>query len=243
MDAALGAEEMVEQLLTKKMNLEDKVAKLEEDVLELEQLQDMNEQLAEGSRELEIELREEADMWKAAVREAVREKEAALETLADREQTISKFREVVQRLQEQNQELQQQLERETSRPVTALPDMLDFKKMLAESKAHTRAIDLELRRIEVEESQKHVQYLTAYMPDSFMARGGDHDAVLVLLLVPRLLWKSELLLSQVKDKFAAIESVDRAGLLRGHAVDQYVFRCRLTLLLSNVQVRSSSQLK
>jgi len=59
--------------------------------------------------------------------QAHREKEAALETLADRELTIAKFRELVQRVQEQNQELQRQLERESTKPVSALPEILDFK--------------------------------------------------------------------------------------------------------------------
>ena len=44
--------------------------------------------------------------------------------------------------------------------------------MFAESKAHTWAIDLELRHIDVQQSNQHVQYLVAYMPDTFMSRGG-----------------------------------------------------------------------
>lgn len=44
--------------------------------------------------------------------------------------------------------------------------------MFAETKAHSRAIDLELRRMETEEAQQHIQYLLAYMPDSFMSLGG-----------------------------------------------------------------------
>jgi dynactin 1 len=62
--------------------------------------------------------------------QAQREKEAALETLADREMTIAKFRELVQRMQEQSQELQQRLERESTKPVSALPEILDFKVQL-----------------------------------------------------------------------------------------------------------------
>lgn len=58
--------------------------------------------------------------------------------------------------------------------------MLDFKKMFVESKAHTRAIDLELRRIEVQESNQHVEYLTGFMPDSFMSRGGMVNLPLLL---------------------------------------------------------------
>lgn len=71
---------------------------------------------------------------------------------------------------------------------------------------------------------------------------GDHDAVLVLLLVPRLLWKTEVLLNQVKEKFPNVESIDRASLLRGHTVEQYAFRSRLSHLLFNAQVRIHNHL-
>lgn len=47
--------------------------------------------------------------------------------------------------------------------------------MFAETKAHSRAIDLELRRMETQEAQQHIQYLLAYMPDSFMSFGGQFE--------------------------------------------------------------------
>lgn len=68
-DAALGAEEMVEQLADKKMELEDRVKMLEEEVHELEALEEVHELLVEGNRELELDLREELDMTLAAKRE------------------------------------------------------------------------------------------------------------------------------------------------------------------------------
>lgn len=68
-DAALGAEEMVQQLADSKLTLEERVKDLEEAVADLEALQDMSEQLQEGSRELEIELREEVDLANFATRE------------------------------------------------------------------------------------------------------------------------------------------------------------------------------
>jgi len=48
--------------------------------------------------------------------------------------------------------------------------------MFAETKAHSRAIDLELRRMETQEAQQHIQYLLAYMPDSFLSVGGKFGA-------------------------------------------------------------------
>jgi hypothetical protein len=49
--------------------LEDKVAELEEAVSDLEAIQDINDQLQEDSRELEMQLREELDMANANMRE------------------------------------------------------------------------------------------------------------------------------------------------------------------------------
>ncbi|XP_039301588.1 dynactin subunit 1-like, partial [Nilaparvata lugens] len=73
------------------------------------------------------------------------------------------------------------------------------------------------------------------MPDSFMNRGGDNDALLVLLLIPRLVWKSDVLISQAKDKFPAVELVDKKSLTKGHSVEQFASRARLAMHLHNLQ--------
>jgi len=187
-DAALGAEEMVEQLADRKMELEDRVKSLEEEINELEALEEVHEQLVESNHELELDLREELDMAHAAKREALREKDAAFETVLDRDQTILKFRELVQRLNEQTQELREKLtsESQNSGKEHRLAEAIDFKQVFAESKAHTRAIDLQLRQIELTQTTEHIKYLLAYMPETFMTRGSDNDAILVILLVSRI---------------------------------------------------------
>ena len=58
-------------------------------------------------------------------------------------------------------------------------EMLDFKKMFAETKAHAKAIDVELRKLEIQEAGQHIKYLMAYMGDTFLARGGDYEAIQV----------------------------------------------------------------
>lgn len=60
---------MVELLGQQKLNLEDKVAELEEAVTDLEAIQDINDQLQEDSKELEMQLREELDLANASIRE------------------------------------------------------------------------------------------------------------------------------------------------------------------------------
>ncbi|XP_060825229.1 dynactin subunit 1-like isoform X3 [Bombus pascuorum] len=232
-DAALGAEEMVEVLGEKKMALEEKVAELEEAVADLEALQDMSDQLAESSKELELELREELDLALGAARDAYRHRDAALETLTDRELTITKFRELTHQLQDQCLQLQQRVQStETSKfgmggAEQQLAEILDFQKTFAETRAQTKAVDLELRRLEAEEARNHVKYLLSFMSPAFLARGGDHDAILTLLLIPRMIQKTEILMSQVREKYRSLDKVDRAAILKGHSVAQYTFRSRL----------------
>ncbi|XP_076395255.1 dynactin subunit 1 isoform X2 [Megachile rotundata] len=232
-DAALGAEEMVEMLGEKKMALEEKVAELEEAVSDLEALQDMSDQLAESSKELELELREELDLALGAARDAYRHRDAALETLADRELTITKFRELTHQLQEQCLQLQQRVQStETSKlgiggAEQQLAEILDFQKTFAETRAQTKAVDLELRRLEAEEARNHVKYLLSFMPPAFLARGGDHDAILTLLLIPRMIQKTEILISQMRDKYRSLDKIDRTAVVKGHTVAQYTFRARL----------------
>lgn len=237
-DAALGAEELVELLGQQKLNLEDKVVELEEAVTDLEAIQDINDQLQEDSRELEMQLREELDMANANIRECVKEKERALESLADRSLVIVKFRDLVNELREQNQDLQTQLMRESASKDevrSSIPEMLDFKKMFAETKAHSRAIDLELRRMETQEAQQHIQYLLAYMPDSFLSLGGDYDAILSLLLLPRMIWKSEILMTHVRDKYPDVQEITKEILMKDHSAEQFATRSRLSFYLYSLQ--------
>ncbi|KAG0725011.1 Dynactin subunit 1 [Chionoecetes opilio] len=234
-DAALGAEEMVEMLTDRNLNLEEKVAELLETVADLEAINDMNDQLQENARELELELREELDMASSRIREVMREREASNEVIVDQDTTIKKFRELVQKQQEQNLDMRHALEKETNKPIGTPSEIIDFKKMFTETKAHSKAIDMELRRLEVAQANQHVTYLTQYMPDNFMSRGGDHDAVLVLLLVARMISKAEIVVGGIRDKYPVPEDISRSAVLKTHAIDQYAFSARLLQLLYSMQ--------
>lgn len=234
-DAALGAEEMVEQLAEKKMELEDRIKLLEEEFSELEALEEVHEQIIESNHELELEIREELDMAKAAKREAMREKDAALETVLDRDQTIFKFRELVQKLNDQCQELREKVNSENKTTSKDISETFDFKQVFAESKAHTRAIDLQLRQIELTQSNEHCKYLLAFMPENFLARGGDHDAILVILLVSRLVFKAGIIVSSARERFPPVATIDRNAVLQEHDVHRFSFRSRLLYHIHNMQ--------
>lgn len=239
-DAALGAEEMVEQLAEKKMELEDRIKALEDEVAELEALEEVHEQLVESNHELELDLREELDLAMSGKREALRERDATLETIVDRDQTIIKFRELVQKLNDQMLEMRERTETSTRPPKENLADTIDFKQMFAESKAFTRAIDLQLRQIEINQAQEHCRLLSAYMPETFLARGSDHDAILVILLISRLVYKSGIIVNQARERFPALTNMDRAAVVQGHDVNQFEFRSRLLYNVHNLQVSGRS---
>ena len=224
-DSCLGAEEMVENLTTKCLDLEDKCEQMTEEKQDLETLHEMDEELLENLREAEVELREDLDLVQAKFREVARARDAAYEIIHDHETTITKFRDLVNKVQEQNVELRSTLEKGGGVPAAAhQTEIIDFKKMFAESKAHSRAIDMELRCCDVAQARKHVDFLHSYMSTSFTARGGDHEAVLVLLLVPRIIWKANILVAQLKEKFVQhVAGGDNCPKNSHHAVDRYAF--------------------
>jgi len=65
---------------------------------------------------------------------------------------------------------------------------------------------------------------------------GDHDAILTLLLVPRMLLKCDILLSYVRDKFPAVDRIHRAAVTNEYAVIQYSFGSKISYHLNYLQV-------
>ncbi len=61
-----------------------------------------------------------------------------------------------------------------------------------------QVIETELRKLEADQGAHHVEWLSGFLPESFNRRAGNHDAILLLLLINRLIVKCELLSTQVK---------------------------------------------
>jgi dynactin 1 len=100
-------------------------------------LHEMDEELQENARESEIELREDIDLANGKNRELERAREVAFEVIADHESTIHKFRDLVNKVQDQNAELRSALEKKKPDATSAM-EMIDFKKMLADTKAFSK---------------------------------------------------------------------------------------------------------
>ena len=90
-------------------------------------------------------------------RQVQEEREAEGEMLKDKESFVTAaYREKMEEIAKQNRSLRDALEKGASKPVSGpmgiYHEMLDFKKMFAETKAHAKAIDGELRKCEVLEA-------------------------------------------------------------------------------------------
>ncbi|XP_029134948.1 dynactin subunit 1 isoform X5 [Labrus bergylta] len=234
-DAALGSEEMVETLTERNLDLEEKVRELRETVTDLEAINEMNDELQENARETEMELREQLDLGSAKVREADKRVEAAQETVADYQQTINKYRELTTGLQEANRELISQQNANTEQVHPPPAELFDFKIKFAETRAYAKAIEMELRKMEVAQSNRQVSLLTSFMPDSFLRHGGDHDCILVLLLIPRLICKAELISKQAQEKFDLNGKMAQGSGLRGPPGEQCSFASGLVYSLGLLQ--------
>ncbi|XP_057292074.1 dynactin subunit 1-like isoform X2 [Hydractinia symbiolongicarpus] len=234
-DMALGAEEMVEKMTDKNLELEDKIEKLEETIQDLEALRELNEELEESHVQTEHDLREEIAMADNKIRECERQVTAQIEQANDYQETIVKFRQLVQNLQNRIKELHDQST--DSLPAadldtTPVPE-IDFKTKFAEAKQYGRMIELELNKYHVKEANKKIEMINSFLPEHFTKRGADYDGICLLLLLERIKFKCQLLSSQLHEKHDVDEIVEGGQSLEGVKGDQASYACLLAYNLSN----------
>ena len=67
--ATMGSVQMIESLTEQNLDLETKIVKLEETIADLEEMNEVNDQILEGIREEEKEVRQNLDMAESRIRE------------------------------------------------------------------------------------------------------------------------------------------------------------------------------
>nr|XP_014096642.1 dynactin subunit 1-like [Bactrocera oleae] len=250
-DAALGAESMVTSLAESKIELEERVKLLEEEVMELEALEEIHEQIIEGNQELELDLREEIDALNLTIKMLQEEKNNTLETIYDRDVTIMKFRELVKTLN--NNILSKDpptnvlgiatgIGTSTSDDLSSTlsnqdeTQSIDFNQMFSVTKACERAIDLRLNAIELKLCKTHIGHLLAFVPEEIMLRGCEYDIILVLLLLQRLYEKIEIICHIINEKFPSSCEFAKNTIFEGFSVHRFAFRCKCLYVLRNLKL-------
>ncbi|CAF3794124.1 unnamed protein product [Adineta steineri] len=232
-DTCLGAQQMVDILTNKNLSLEDQVRELQESVDNLESLCEMDKEMEENAKEVENELRETIDLLQNQIREKERQAEQLQFTIGDHERTILKFRESVKNMQFQNEQSKKQIEKyDEQLKLAGSAQSSDFKAKIVEAKSYSEVIESELNKLEANNLTKHVHLLTLFLPEQFLKRGADHDCILALVLIHRLISKCDLLINEIHKKFERIDELNFDDVAKSHRAEQWSFACKLSQSLS-----------
>ncbi|KAL8934587.1 MAG: hypothetical protein Q9216_005836 [Gyalolechia sp. 2 TL-2023] len=217
LDVALGAEDMIEELTEKNLALSEQVDNLKASVEDLESLKELNDELELNHTENAKQMQEEIDYKEVVLAEQARKAATQDQTVQDLEYTLDRFRDLVTNMQSdlENMRASQQLtEAEASDLNSRSRAMMDLNLRLqaSASKAQVKAIDLELGRLEAQESAEHLSIVQPFLPESFKK---ERNSVGAYLRCKRIKFKADLLYGYVKEKASRPPA-------SGHENDVYV---------------------
>lgn len=161
LEAALGAEEMLEELTERNMNMSEQIDEYRATVEDLESLKEIADELEINHIETEKQMQEELDYRDLVIGEQVKKIQQLEYSNEENEYTITRFRDLVVNLQSDLEDMKasQQLTENEAEELTARSrSMLDInmKLQITAAKAQNKTIDLELRKMEAEEAIEHL---------------------------------------------------------------------------------------
>ncbi|EPE03789.1 cap-gly domain-containing protein [Ophiostoma piceae UAMH 11346] len=203
LDAAQAADDMIMDLTERNMSQAEQVDELKAVIEDLENLRDINDELEINHVQNERELQEEIDFKAAVIQEQARRSAQQEESLEDMEYALSRFREMVTGLQTDLEDMRAShavTENESEQLNSKTRAMMDLnlKLQLSAAKAQVKTIDLELRRMEAQEAEQHLEIVKLFMPDVYLQT--DRNSVLALLRFRRLAFKANLLNGFVRER-------------------------------------------
>lgn len=202
LDTALGAEDMIEDLTERNMSMSEQIEELKAVIEDLENLKEINDELEINHVQNEKEMQEELDFRDSVIAEQARRAQQQDANLGDMEYTLSRFRELVTNLQSDLDDMrasQAVTEGESEKLNDRSRAMMDLnmKLQISASKAQVKTIDLELRRLEAQEAEQHLEIVKLFLPDSYR---DDQDSVLALLRFRRLAFKANLVNGFIRER-------------------------------------------
>ncbi|KAJ9223555.1 hypothetical protein DTO271D3_1635 [Paecilomyces variotii] len=202
LETALGAEEMIEELADKNMRYQEEINELKAAIEDLESLKEINDELEINHIETEKQLQEEIDYRESIFNEQCRKVAQQDELIEDLEYTLSRFRELVSNLQNDLEDMrasQQLTETEASELTVRSRAMIDLNMKLQASvaKAQTKTIDVELSRMESEESAQHLAIVKLYLPEYYES---ERNSILALLRFKRVSFKASLMGQVIRER-------------------------------------------
>lgn len=201
LDDALSAEEMIESLTDRNLDLNNKVEKLGAEIEDLEALCEINNEMEETRGEHEKGLQAEVDKLNIIITDRTRNIDKLEEAVADYQYNIKQYRDLVSSLQS---DLQRLREREQSQATevasisSKTQEMMSLNLQLRSTVMKTKAktIDLEMRRLDADQASEQLAMTEPFLPGQFFK--SENDALKSLLAFRRLAFKSNLLCKQLE---------------------------------------------
>lgn len=202
LETALGAEEMIEELTDKNMALNQQIEGLKSAIEDLESLKEISDELEMNHTETEKQMQDEIDYGETVLAEQKRRSAAQDLTIQDLEYTVTRFRNLVTNMQNDLEDMrasQQITENEANELTNRSKAMMDLNMKLQTSaaKAQTKAIDVELGKMEAGESAEHLAIIQRFLPETF---GIEKNSILAYLRFRRIGFKSNMMHSFIMDK-------------------------------------------
>ncbi|KAI9733545.1 MAG: hypothetical protein M1834_003146 [Cirrosporium novae-zelandiae] len=220
LDTALGAEEMIEELTETNLRYQEEIDNLKIAVEDLESLKELNDELEINHVETEKQLQEEIDYKDNVFNEQLRRAIQQDDAIEELEYTLSRFRELVSNLQTDLEDMrasQQITETEASELSSKSRAVMDLnlKLQASASKAQVKTIDMELGRMEAQESSDHLAIVQLFLPEAY---DSEKDSVQAYLRFKRIALKSKLIHGLVHERIADNKPQMNDGLFAAYDV-------------------------
>lgn len=204
LDTALGAEDMIEELAEKNMALTQQIEDLKTAIEDLESLKEINDELEINHTETEKQMQDDIDYSESVIADQKRKSTAQDQMIQDLEYTVNRFRELVASMQSDLEDMrasQQITETEANELANRSKAMMDLnmKLQVSASKAQVKAIDVELGKMEAQESVEHLAIVQRFLPETFET-GTERNSVLAYLRFRRIRFRSDLMHGFIKEK-------------------------------------------
>ncbi|KAL8753691.1 MAG: hypothetical protein Q9184_005345 [Pyrenodesmia sp. 2 TL-2023] len=202
LEAALGAEDMIEELTEKNLGLNEQIEDLRASIEELESLKELNDELEIDHTENARQMQEEIESNKTLLAEQAKKASLQDQTIQDLEYTVTRFQNLVTSMQTDLEDMrttQQLTEAEANDLNSRSRAMMDLNLRLqvSASQAQVKVIELELGKLEAQESAEHLSIVQHFLPDTFR---NERNSVRAYLRFRRIKATAEILHGHVKEK-------------------------------------------
>nr|XP_019012815.1 dynactin 1 [Kwoniella pini CBS 10737]OCF51596.1 dynactin 1 [Kwoniella pini CBS 10737] len=214
LDDALGAEDMLEQLTERNLQMGERIEEMRVTIEDLEALKEVNDELEENHVEAEKTLNEEIHSLTLQLKDEQARAVDVENVVLDMEATINQFRDLVSSLQNEIDELRMQQANvvsetaSTSKEAQALMN-LNLKLQSTAVKAQSKTVDLELKKLEAAQLAEHLKIVISYLPDAY--NETEVDSTTIYLFFGRLSAKIDMLISIISHMHGLPASVHSAS--------------------------------